>query len=70
MKMNFFTKHLKEIDESYFQHMRCALLLSARMQIGAYAQLIHAIFPFVRPPLGGDVKSMKNFLNNIREDKK
>ena len=66
----YLTKHLREIDESYFKHMRCALLLSARMQIAAYAQLIHAIFPFIHPPLGGDVKSMQKFLKNIREDKK
>ena len=70
MKMNFFTKHLKEINESYFEHMKCALTISVKMQISAYAQLLHAVFPFIHPPLGGDVKSMKNFLNNIREDKK
>ena len=68
--MNFFTKHLKEINESYLEHMKCALILSAKMQIGAYAQLIHAIFPFIHPPFGGDVASMQKTLKNIREDKK
>ena len=69
MKMNFLTKHLKEMNETYFFHMRCALMISARMQIAAYAQLIHAIFPFIHPPLGGDVKSMQKYLNNLGRDK-
>ena len=68
MKMKFLTKHLREINETYFSHMRCALMISARMQISAYVQLLHAIFPFIHPPLGGDVKSMQKFLNNLRRD--
>lgn len=68
MKMNFLTKHLKEMNETYFFHMRRALMISARMQIAAYVQLIHAIFPFIHPPLGGDVKSMQKYLNNLRRD--
>tara|TARA_Y100000592_G_scaffold97598_1_gene168691 strand:- start:6713 stop:6922 length:210 start_codon:yes stop_codon:yes gene_type:complete len=66
---NFFTKHLKEVDESYFSHMRCALIISAKMQISAYAQLLHAIFPFIHPPFGGDIKSMQKTLNDIRKGK-
>ena len=64
MIMKFFTKHLKEVNETYFAHMKYALLISARMQIATYAQILHAIFPFIRPPLGGDVESMGEFLNN------
>tara|TARA_Y100001963_G_scaffold146496_1_gene221537 strand:- start:853 stop:1074 length:222 start_codon:yes stop_codon:yes gene_type:complete len=64
MIMKFFTKHLKEVNETYFTHMKYALLISARMQIAAYAQILHAIFPFIHPPLGGDVKSMEKFLIN------
>ena len=59
-------RHLDEMGESYFQHMLKALLISARLQIAAYMQLIHAVFPFVHPPFGGDVESMKTFLENIR----
>ena len=62
-------RHLDEVGESYFGHMFKALWISARMQVSVYAQLIHAIFPFIRPPLGGDVDSMKEFLENIRRKK-
>ena len=67
--MNFFTEHLDEHNESYFEHMKIALLISAKMQIAAYVQLVHAIFPFIPAFLGGDVKSMKTFLSQVRSDK-
>ena len=57
-------KHLRDVNESYFEHLKNALVIAARMQIAAYAQLIHAIFPFIHPPLGGDVRSMEKFLHN------
>jgi len=64
--MKFLRQHLDEIGETYFKHMSKALMISLRMQIAAYGQLIHAMFPFIEPPLGGDVESMKKFLENIR----
>lgn len=67
--MKFLRQHLDEVGETYFGHMLTALWISTRMQISAYAQLVHAVFPFIRPPLGGDVDSMKEFLENIRRKK-
>ena len=67
--MKILRQHLDEVGETYFGHMLTALWISTRMQISAYAQLVHAVFPFIRPPLGGDVDSMKEFLENIRRKK-
>ena len=65
--MKLFTKHLDEHNENYFEHMKVALLISAKMQIAAYAQLIHAIFPFIPALFGGDIKSVRRFLDNVRK---
>ena len=65
--MNMFSKHLKEQNETYLEHMKVALLISAKMQIAAYAQLIHAIFPFIPALFGGDIKSVRRFLDNVRK---
>ncbi len=58
----YFQKHLKEVDESYLQHMCVALGIALKCQCAAIAQLIHAVFPFVSPPCGLDVKEFSSFL--------
>ncbi len=45
--MKFFTKHLEETEETYFQHMNFALSFAGHMFIGAIACTIHAIAPFL-----------------------
>jgi len=61
--MNLFTKHPREVGETYFEHARNALGVSYRHFKAACAQLIHAVFPFISPPRGTDIESMLSFLN-------
>ena len=44
---NPFTKHPKEVNETYFEHMWCALKFSCKLECLAFAAFIHAIFPFL-----------------------
>lgn len=61
--MKLLTKHLNDVGETYFQHMKQALTISLRLGAACIAQLIHAVFPFVSPPFGTDVKSLLSFLD-------
>ena len=61
--MKLLTKHLNDVGETYFQHMKQALTMSMRLGLACITQLIHAVFPFASPPLGTDVKSLLSFLN-------
>ncbi len=45
--MNYFTQHLEDADETYFQHMRFAMSFAVQMLIGALACAVHAIAPFL-----------------------
>ena len=42
-----FTKHLKEQDESYIQHMWGAWKICATLKILLFKCFIHSIFPFL-----------------------
>ena len=44
---NLFTKHPKEVNETYLQHMWCALKFSITLYYLSYIALVHAIFPFL-----------------------
>lgn len=44
---NPFTRHPKEVGESYFEHMAIAGRFGLQMAGGAIACFIHAIFPFL-----------------------
>ena len=58
---DLFTDHPYDIGESYWEHMREALTIAARMYCCCVAQTMHAIFPFISPPCGTDIKTMKEF---------
>jgi hypothetical protein len=45
--MGFLTKHLKSVNETYFQHLREALSYAVILFIATFACFIHAIFPFL-----------------------
>lgn len=45
--MKFLTKHLREVNETYFQHFRHAMYFSLQMLLAASACAIHGIFPFL-----------------------
>ena len=57
-----FTHHPYSVGETYWQHFWQALSISFKMGIACIAQLIHAVFPFIFPPLGTDLWSLLNFL--------
>jgi hypothetical protein len=59
---NFLTDHLSEVDENYLTHAYTASKIALKFAIAAPMQLLHAFFPFIRPPLGSDVISMRTFL--------
>lgn len=67
MKINLsrlFTKHPSEVGETYCEHLKVASGVSVRLAACATAQLVHAIFPFFKPPLGLDVCTMSDYLQN------
>ena len=47
MAGNPFTDHPREVGETYFQHFRTALGVSASLTAGALACLVHAVCPFL-----------------------
>jgi hypothetical protein len=57
-----FAAHPSEVNETYVQHLLATLAISSRLFTGAFAQLLHGVFPFVRPPCDRDVCSMINYL--------
>ena len=52
--MKFWNRHLKEVNEGYFEHMRNAMSFSMKMLIGAAACAIHALLPFLFERTGSD----------------
>ena len=44
---NIFTKHPKEVNETYLEHMWCAIKFSFKLEYLAFCAFIHAIFPFL-----------------------
>jgi hypothetical protein len=65
MLRKLFTKHPKEVGETYWQHFRTASKISFRCFLASVCQFIHAVFPFFKPPGGTSVDSMKGFLNEV-----
>ena len=43
---NPFTKHPKSVDETYFEHMKCAFKFFYTLFGLSFAALVHAVFPF------------------------
>ena len=46
LMVNPFTKHPKEVNETYLQHMWCALKFSCKLEFLSWCAFVHAIFPF------------------------
>jgi len=59
-----FTDHPRSIDETYWEHMREALTIAAAMYCAFVTQTIHAIFPFIYPPRGTDIRTMEIFCHD------
>jgi len=44
---NVFTKHLKEVGETYLQHMWASFRYSLTFLLLVFVAMVHAILPFV-----------------------
>jgi len=47
MVVDLFTKHLKSVNETYWQHLKRAAMFSGWLLLGGIACAVHAVFPFV-----------------------
>jgi len=56
-------QHLDEVGESYREHMCTASAIGLKLLAASMAQFVHAVFPFVCPPLKTDVESLIQFLS-------
>ena len=45
--MTRLTRHLADVDESYFQHMQHALIFAGALLWAALCCLVHALLPFL-----------------------
>ena len=43
---NPFTKHPKSVNETYFEHMCCAVKFFIKLQLLSFVALVHSVFPF------------------------
>ena len=59
----FVSEHLRSEGMTYLQHLVYALKLSTRLSISALCLTIHSILPFISPPIGYDMESLKDILN-------
>ena len=65
---NPFTKHPKTVNETYLQHMWCAMKFSCKLECLAFAAIIHAIFPFLFVTTASDgVKKLNDCMKNRRK---
>ena len=44
---NPFTKHPKSVNETYFEHMWCAIKFAVKLECLSFTAIIHAVFPFL-----------------------
>ena len=56
------TAHLEMVGESYTQHMLVAFFTGVKLQLAVCGQFVHAVFPFIDPPFGTDVRSLVKYL--------
>ena len=64
---NPFTKHPKSVDETYFEHMKCAFKFFYALLGLSFAALVHGVFPFLfQTTASSGVKK----LNDCMKDRK
>lgn len=62
---NIFTKHPAEVGETYFQHFRAGIEVVGRLAVATHCQLLHVVFPFIKPPFGNDLHTLIKELNKL-----
>ena len=65
-----FTEHPQEVNETYASHFKNAAKLSVRLGLACPMQLLHAVFPFICPPLDSNVDSLIKYLNSMHPDER
>ena len=56
------TEHLDEVGETYWQHFKAASSVSLKLYLASYTQFLHAVFPFIKPPLKTGICSLIEYL--------
>ena len=67
---SLFTEHPEKVGETYLTHALMASKIALKFAIAAPMQLLHAIFPFIKPPFDSDSKSMRSFLRKMNTRRK
>ena len=66
---NPFTKHPKEVNETYLEHMRCAFKFYCKLTILSYAAIIHAVFPFLCETTASDgIRELNDCMKKRRKN--
>ena len=66
---NPFTKHPKEVNETYFEHMCCAMKFHCTLLKLSMCALIHAIFPFLCETTASDgIKELNDCMQERRKN--
>tara|TARA_Y100001963_G_scaffold140505_1_gene207605 strand:+ start:375 stop:620 length:246 start_codon:yes stop_codon:yes gene_type:complete len=55
--------HLKQVNESYFEHLATTARVASRLVCAAGCQLIHGLVPDLNPPFNNNLESIIGFLN-------
>jgi len=66
--LRLFTEHPASVGENYLTHALMASKIALKFAIAVPMQLIHAVFPFICPPLGSDTCSMIIFLEKTKPE--
>jgi len=56
--------HLKDVNETYFEHFRHAFEVGSVLLLSSLAQMLHAVVPEFCPPYGSDIESLVKFLES------
>ena len=68
---NPFTKHPKSVDETYFEHMKCAFKFFVKLQLLSFSALIHSVFPFLFEfTASNGIKKLNSCLQHRKNDVK
>ena len=66
---NIFTKHPNDVNETYFEHMKCAFTFFYTLLGLSIAALVHAIFPFLfQTTASRGVKKLNDCMKDRRPD--
>jgi len=70
MKLTLFTKHPEEVNETYISHLFNAAKISIKLGIACPMQMLHAVFPFICPPMDSSVDSLIEYLNSMHPEER